>query len=532
MQFFGFEIKRKKEDLDLESVVAPSIEDGSTLVSTASGYYAQTLNLEATINNENDLIKKYREISGFPEVDAAIEDILNEAIIVDEVNDAVKLNLDELKISDSIKKKIEAEFETILDLLGFDQKGHDIFRLWYVDGRLNYQLLIDDKAPKEGIKELRYVDSMKIRKVKEVKKDRDKRTGVETVVATDEYYVYNEKGINSATTQGIRLSKDSVVSCTSGLVDQGLNMTMSHLHKAIKPVNQLKMIEDSLVIYRVSRAPERRIFYIDVGNLPKIKAEQYVRDIMNKYRNKLVYDANTGEIKDDRKHMSMLEDFWMPRREGGKGTEITTLQGGQNLGELSDVKYFKDKLYDSLNVPKSRMQSDQTAFNIGRSAEIARDEVKFSKFINRLRTRFSSLFADILRTQLVLRGIIRDDEWEEMGKKIKFKFNIDNHYAELKENDVLSGRLQMLQLVDPYVGKYYSKQYVQNEILHLGDDEIAHMEQQMELEKQVQFEDAEHQGVVAGITQTAQQSYLSQNAPPETLESSADAPNPNKPKGE
>jgi hypothetical protein len=518
MQFFGFEIKRKQDSSSIESVVAPSADDGSTLVSTAAGYYAQTINMDAVINNENDLLRKYREISGFPEVDAAIEDILNEAVIVEDNEPPVSLDLKDLKVSENIKKKLTEEFDSVLDLLGFNERGHDIFRLWYVDGRIHYQILIDDKDVKSGIKELRYIDSMKIRKIKEIKKERDKKTGLETVKEVQEYYVYNEKGISSANSQGVKLSKDSVVYCNSGLIDQGLNMVLSHLHKAIKPANQLKMIEDSLVIYRVSRAPERRIIYNDVGNIPKIKAEQYVRDIMNKYRNKLVYDANTGEIKDDRKHMSMLEDFWMPRREGGKGTEITTLQGGQNLGELSDVKYFKDKLYESLNVPKSRMQQDQTAFNIGRSAEISRDEVKFAKFINRLRVRFSILFSEILKTQLILKGIIREDEWDEFDKKIKYQFKIDNHYAELKENDVFAGRLAMLTQVDPFVGKYYSKQYVQDNVLKLSEEDMQRIDKEIEQEKEQQYVDADHQGTIAGVTQTAQQTYLQANAPAETQE--------------
>lgn len=453
MEFFGFELKRKKEEF-VDSVVAPPIDDGSTLVASQAGYYAQTLNTDTQITTESDLLKKYREISSYTEVDAAIEDIVNEAIVSDDAENVVELNLEDLKLSDSIKKKINDEFDNVLRLMAFNVKGHDIFRGWYVDGRIHYQLLLDETNPKIGIKELRYIDAMKIRKVKEVKKERDKKTGIDIIKGVDEYYVYNEKGIQNNTTQGVKLSADSVVSCTSGLVDQGKNIVLSHLHKAIKPTNQLKMIEDSLVIYRVSRAPERRIFYIDVGNLPKIKAEQYIRDIMNKYRNKLVYDASTGEIKDDRKHMSMLEDFWMPRREGGKGTEITTLQGGGNLGQLEDVEYFKQKLYQSLNVPLSRLTQDGGVFNVGKSAEISRDEIKFAKFISRLRSRFSNLFSEILRVQLVLKGIIRADEWDEISSGIRFTFNRDNYYAELKENEVLAGRLAMLTQIDMFVGKY------------------------------------------------------------------------------
>jgi len=518
MDFFGFEIKRKK-DQELESVVAPPIDDGSTLIASQAGYYAQTLNTDTQITTENDLLKKYREIAGFTEVDAAIEDIVNEAIVAQDNEKIVELNLQDLKVSDGIKKKINEEFDNVLSLLGFHIKGHEIFRSWYIDGRINYQLLLDDKNIKAGIKELRYIDAAKIRKVKEVKKERDKKTGVEIVKAVEEYYVYNEKGITTSTANGVRLSGDSVVSCTSGIIDIGKQMVLSHLHKAIKPVNQLKMIEDSLVIYRVSRAPERRIFYIDVGNLPKIKAEQYIRDIMNKYRNKLVYDATTGEIKDDRKHMSMLEDFWMPRREGGKGTEITTLPGGGNLGQLDDVEYFKQKLYNSLNVPMTRMSQDGGGmFNIGKSAEISRDEIKFSKFISRLRTRFSSLFSDILRVQLILKGVIREDEWEEINSRIRYDFNKDNYYAELKENEILSGRLGMLQIMDPFVGKYFSKEYALEKVLRLSEDEIKQIETAIETERDDEYLKADHDGTVAGVTQTAQQSYLQQNAPPETQE--------------
>lgn len=520
MQFFGFEIKRKKED-QLQSVVNPTVEDGSTLVASSAGYYAQTLNMDTVIQSDTDLIKKYREIAGFVEVDRAVEDIINEAIILDTNEKAVQLNLDDLKVSDNVKKKFREEFDNVLGLLGFHVKGHDIFRTWYVDGRIHYQVLLDPENVQNGIKELRFVDALKIRKVKEVIKERDRSTGTDIIKKTQEYYIYNEKGIISSTQQGVRLSPDSVVACTSGIVDLGKNMVLSHLHKAIKPTNQLKMLEDSIVIYRVSRAPERRIFYIDVGNLPKIKAEQYIRDIMNKYRNKLVYDASTGEIKDDRKHMSMLEDFWMPRREGGKGTEITTLQAGQNLGQMDDVEYFKKKLYQALNVPMTRMSDDGGGgFNLGKSSEISRDEVKFSKFIDRLRIRFSQLFLNIMRVQLVVKGIIREEEWEELAAKIRFDYNKDNYYEELKENEIINGRVAMLTQMDPFVGKYYSREYIQAKILRLNEEEMAQIAMQIETEKDTDVVDAEHQGMVAGVTQTAQQNYLQQNAPPETQEMS------------
>jgi len=524
MQFFGFEIKRKSQD-ELDSVVSPPTDDGSALIATQAGYYAQTLNTDTIIQSDTDLLKKYREMAGYTEVDAAIEDIVNEAIVTEAEESPVKLNLDKLKLSDNVKKKFREEFDNVLNLLTFESKGHDIFRQWYVDGRTYYQILLDENNLKQGIKELRYIDSLKIRKVKEVKKERDKASGTEIIKKVDDYYLYNDKGVFNTASQGIRLSADSVVSCTSGLVDPQKNMVLSYLHKAIKPVNMLKMLEDSLVIYRVSRAPERRIFYIDVGNLPKIKAEQYIRDIMNKYRNKLVYDANTGEIKDDRKHMSMLEDFWMPRREGGKGTEITTLQGGQSLGQLEDVDYFKKKLLESLNVPMSRQSQEGGMFNMGKGAEISRDEVKFAKFVGRLRARFSNLFMDLMRVQLILKGIIREDEWDEIKKSIKFDFNKDNYYQELKDNEIINGRVAMVAQMDSFVGKYYSREYIQTKILRLTEEEIQNIQTQIETEKDLDIVGAEHQGLVSGVTQTAQQNYLQQNAPPETQE----APTGNQP---
>jgi hypothetical protein len=517
MQFFGFEIKRKKDE-QLESVVNPPVDDGSALVASQAGYYAQVLNTDTIIQNDVDLIRKYREIAGYTEVDAAIEDIVNEALVVVDNQPPIKLNLDSVKLSDNIKKKFNDEFTNVLALLGFHQKGHDIFRTWYVDGKTHYQVLIDEKDPKAGIKELRYIDALKIRKVKEVKKERVKQTGTDVITDIKDYYVFNDKGITNSAAQGVKLSADSVVSCTSGLVDTTKNLVLSYLHKAIKPVNMLKMLEDSIVIYRVSRAPERRIFYIDVGNLPKIKAEQYIRDIMNKYRNKLVYDATTGEIRDDRKHMSMLEDFWMPRREGGKGTEITTLQGGQNLGQMDDVTYFKTKLLMSLNVPMSRQSQESNGFNLGKSSEISRDEVKFSKFIDRLRARFSMLFLEVIRVQLILKGIIREDEWDEIKKNIRFDYVRDNYYSELKENEIVNGRVAMVQQMDPFVGKYYSREYIQSKILRLTDQDIKEIQTQIETEKDLDVVAADHQGMVAGVTQTAQQNYLQQNAPPEAQE--------------
>jgi len=515
MQLFGFEIKRKTEQ-DLPSVVTPSsVADGSTVVNTgvnAGGYYGMVMDLEGVIKNENDLIRRYREVSQYSDCDGAIEDIVNEAIIADEQKKAVEIVLDEVKVSEPIKKKIREEFGNVLDLLKFEERAHETFRTWYIDGRLYYQILINSDNVKDGIVELRYIDPRKIRRIKNIKKEKQAATGVEVVKEIEEYYLYNDKGITEQTTQGVKLSLDSVVYVPSGYVDQNSGMMMSYLHKAIKPVNQLKMIEDALVIYRISRAPERRIFYVDVGNLPKLKAEQYVTDIMNKFRNKIVYDATTGETRDDRRHLSMMEDFWMPRREGGKGTEITTLPGGQNLGEIQDIEYFQQKLYHSLNVPISRLQQQQ-GFSIGRSTEISRDEVKFNKFIVRLRKKFNMLFASALRVQLVAKNIIKPEEWDDIASKIKYDYLEDNHYSELKDAEILGQRVQILQQLDPYVGKYYSQAWIRKNVLRLDDEDIEQIEKEIEEEKEDRLEDAEQVGTLAGVTQAAQQNYLQQNAP-------------------
>jgi hypothetical protein len=515
MQLFGFEIKRKTEQ-DLPSVVTPSsVADGATVVNTgvnAGGYYGMVMDLEGIIKNENDLIRRYREVSQYSDCDGAIEDIVNEAIIANEDKKPVEIVLDEVKVSEPIKKKIREEFGNILDLLKFDERAHETFRTWYIDGRLYYQILINSDNVKDGIVELRYIDPRKIRRIKNIKKEKQAVTGVEVVKEIEEYYLYNDKGITEQTTQGVKLSLDSVVYVPSGYVDQNSGMMMSYLHKAIKPVNQLKMIEDALVIYRISRAPERRIFYVDVGNLPKLKAEQYVSDIMNKFRNKIVYDATTGETRDDRRHLSMMEDFWMPRREGGKGTEITTLPGGQNLGEIQDIEYFQQKLYHSLNVPISRLQQQQ-GFSIGRSTEISRDEVKFNKFIVRLRKKFNMLFANALRVQLVAKNIIKPEEWDDISSKIKYDYLEDNHYSELKDAEILGQRVQILQQLDPYVGKYYSQAWIRKNVLRLDDEDIEQIEKEIEEEKEDRLEDAEQVGTLAGVTQAAQQNYLQQNAP-------------------
>jgi len=481
MQIFGFEIKRKEEK-ELPSIVPPSQDDGSTVVNSAAAHYGMVMDLEGIIKTENDLIRRYREISQYADCDSAIEDIINEAIIAEEDKQPVEIILDDLKVPDSIKKKIREEFDQVLYLLDFSDKGHDIFRNWYVDGRVFYNIMIDPNNAKKGIQELRYIDPRKIRRIKHVEKAKSDK-GVELVKNVEEYYLYNDKGITEQTMQGVKMSLDSVVFTPSGRVDQNTGMVLSYLHKAIKPVNQLKMMEDALVIYRISRAPERRIFYIDVGNLPKVKAEQYVNDIMNKFRNKVVYDATTGEVRDDRKHMSMMEDFWMPRREGGKGTEITTLPGGQTLGQIEDIQYFQNKLFQALNVPITRLRPDQS-FNLGRSSEITRDEIKFNKFIQRIRKKFSHLFLDILRVQLIAKGVIRADEWGEMTKEIRFDFLKDNYYSEVKDSEILTGRLNQLQLVEPYVGKYYSETWIRKNVLRQTDDDIEDIDEQIDEEKE------------------------------------------------
>jgi len=512
MQIFGFEIKRAKEQ-ELQSVVTPSaVDTGATVINTgvnAGGYYGMVMDLEGVIKNENDLLRRYREVAQYSDCDNAIEDIVNEAIIADEQKRPVELNLDELKLSASIKTKIKEEFDTIQRLLKFDERAHEIFRTWYIDGRIYYQILIDEERIKDGIVELRYIDPRKIRRIKNIKKERTPQ-GVDIVKEIEEYYLYNDKGITEQTTQGVKLAIDSVVYCPSGYVDQNSGMALSYLHKAIKPVNQLKMIEDSLVIYRISRAPERRIFYIDVGNLPKLKAEQYVSDIMNKFRNKIVYDATTGETRDDRRHLSMMEDFWMPRREGGKGTEITTLPGGQNLGEIQDIEYFQNKLYHALNVPISRLQPQQ-GFSIGRSQEISRDEVKFNKFIVRLRKRFSILFSEALRVQLIAKGVIRADEWEDIRQFLKYDYIEDNHFSELKDAEILTQRLQALQQLDPYVGKYYSQAWVKKNVLRLDEEQVEQIEKEIEQEAELQMSQAEQAGMLNGAQQAATQNYMMQN---------------------
>ena len=497
MQVFGFEIKRKKPVEQAQAtIVAPARDDGATVVTSAAGYYSQVVDLETSLKNENELIRRYREVSYYPDCDSAIDDIVNEAVVYQDDKKVIELKLEDLKVSSGVKTKITEEFENILKLLKFNEKGHDIFRTWYIDGRIYYHILVDEKNIKNGITELRNVDPRKIRKVKDVKKKKNEK-GVDVIVSVDEYYVYNDKGIADTSTQGIKLPVDSVVYAPSGLIDNNSGMVLSYLHKAIKVVNQLKMMEDALVIYRISRAPERRIFYVDVGNLPKLKAEQYVNDLMNKFRNKIVYDATTGEVRDDRKHMSMLEDFWMPRREGGKGTEITTLPGGQTLGQIDDIQFFQNKLYQALNVPATRLKGE-TGFNLGRSSEITRDEVKFSKFVSRIRKKFANLFLDLLRIQLILKGIINPDDWEDMKQNIRFDFMRDNYFSELKDNEIIQGRLTLLQSIDPYVGKYYSTNWIKKNILQLTDEDIKEMEPELQQDQKMLADLAAQQAQAQG----------------------------------
>ena len=485
VQLFGFEISRKKQQDQEEknkSFALPQNDDGAVTIQSGA-YYGTYVDLDGVVRNEIELITRYREMAMQPELETAIDEIVNEAIVNDDSESGVELDTDELKQPENIKKKIREEFDYVLKLLDFGNMGHELFRRWYTDGRLFYHVIIDDKSPAKGIQELRYIDPRRIRKIREIQKAKDTQSGMEIIKNMKEYYLYNERGmIGAHSNLGTKIAIDAVVNVNSGLMDSKRAMVLSYLHKAIKPLNQLRMVEDATVIYRLSRAPERRVFYIDVGNMPTIKAEQYLRDVMAKYRNKLVYDSSTGEIKDDRKHLSMLEDFWLPRREGGKGTEITTLPGGMNLGELEDVKYFEKKLYKALGVPISRLEQSQ-GFSLGRSTEITRDELKFTKFVNRLRNKFSTLFDELLRLQLVLKKICTEEEWKEFKENIWYDFKKDNNFTELKEAELLQNRITTLQLVDPYVGRYYSMAWVRKNVLQMDDDEIEEILQQIEEEK-------------------------------------------------
>jgi len=478
---FGFEIKRKKDASQekLQSIVPPTDQDGAGYVTAAGAHYGTYVNIGGDDQAKDNLqnIRQYRAVATHPEVDAAIEDIVNESVISGEGESSVSLILDKVEgVSESLKKQITTEFDNVVSMLNFNEFGHDIFRRWYIDGRLYHHLVVDENNLKAGIQEIRNIDAAKIRKVKEVKKKKDPATGASLVENVNEFYIYQEKP--GGMTQGVKLSNDAVSYVTSGLLDADRKRVVSYLHKALKPINQLRMMEDSLVIYRLARAPERRIFYIDVGNLPRGKAETYMKDIMARYRNKLVYDADTGKIRDDRKHMSMLEDFWLPRREGGRGTEISTLPGGENLGQIDDIIYFQKRLYRSLNVPINRLEQE-AQFSLGRSTEISRDEVKFQKFIDRLRQRFSTLFTEILKKQLIMKGLITEEDWDQWKNDIQVDYIRDNHFTELKNAELLANRLQTMDQVQQYVGEFFSKEWVMKNVLQLDDDDIKQMKDQI-----------------------------------------------------
>ena len=483
----------QKEDPKASSFALPTqaLDDGAVTI-TQNAHYGTYVDLEGSVRNELELITRYREMSNHPECDMAITEIVDEAITHDDDGRVVDIILDKLKQPETIKKKIREEFDTVLKMMNFSNMADDIFRRWYIDGRIYYHVIVNEANPKEGIKELRYIDPRKIRKVREIQKGKDPKTGADVIKSMADYYIYNDRGISTqgysaSTNSGLRIAPDSVINVNSGMMDAKNTFVISYLHKAIKALNQLRMIEDAVVIYRISRAPERRVFYIDVGNLPKGKAEQYLRDVMVKYRNKMVYDAQTGELRDDRKHMSMLEDFWLPRREGGKGTEITTLAAGQNLGQLEDVQYFQKKLLQSLSVPYSRLEPQGGGLvGLGRTTEVTRDELKFMKFITKLRNKFTQVFDHALKTQLALKGICTQEEWDEFRENIYYDFKKDNNFTELRDAELLQQRLQMLGQIDPYVGRYYSQEWVKKNVLHLSDEEIDEMQKQIDAEPEPQ----------------------------------------------
>ena len=492
MNLFGFEIKRQSEEnKNIPSFVQANEDDGAVNIAATGTGVSSFLDMDGTAKSEAELVQKYRGMVQQPEVAQAVDDIVNEAITISHDQKVVECITDDVDLSDGVKKKIREEFDQVMRLLDFSKSGYETFQRWYVDGRINYHVMIDTTSPRKGIQELRYIDPRKIRKVREYEKD--STGGNDTKFTTkrikNEYYIFSDKGFNNISGQqsaggssamnGLKIAKDSIVNANSGLLNETSTLVLSYLHKAYKPLNQLRMMEDAVVIYRISRAPERRIFYIDVGNLPKLKAEQYLRDMMTKHKNRLVYDIATGDVKDDRRHMSMTDDFWMPRREGGRGTEITTLPGGQNLGELDDVLYFQKRLSKSLNVPISRMESD-SGFSLGRASEISRDEIKFAKFINRLRTRFSTLFDKLLEKQLILKGIITPEEWPGIQAAIRYNFMSDNHFEELKESEMLRERLGILRDIDEYVGKYYSADWVRKNVLQMSEDSIENMRLEIE----------------------------------------------------
>jgi len=510
---FGFTIARAKseDDAGVQQSFTPPTNDDGALTITSAAYYGTYVDLDGTAKNEVELISRYREMAMQPEIESAIDDIIGEAICQDDDGQNIKIVLDNLNQPEKIKAAIRSEFLNILKLLNYNNLAQDIFRRYYVDGKMYYHIIVDRENPAQGIKELRYVDPRKLKKVREVKKKKDERTGVEVMNVINEYYIFNDKVTTGSSSNfgpvGVRITTDSIISVVSGLMDSRRAVVLSYLHKAIKPLNQLRMIEDATVIYRISRAPERRIFYIDVGNLPKLKAEQYLRDIMVKYKNKLVYDANTGEVRDDRKFLSMMEDFWLPRREGGKGTEITTLPGGQNLGELEDVKYFEKKLYKALNVPVSRLNPESSGFSLGRTNEITRDELKFAKFVDRLRNKFADLFDQALRVQCVLKGICTNEEWNDFKEYVYYDFIKDNNFTELKDAELMKERLTLLSNVDPYTGRYFSQAWIQRNVLRLTDDEIKTMQGEIDEEKEMGL------GLPVGVMNDVAQQQMMSNVP-------------------
>ena len=512
LELFGFEIKKKATDVVEIPSFSPVESDDGALTVSAGGAYGTYLDLEGSAKNEAEIVAKYREMSLQPECEQAIDEIVNEAIVKDGNKAIVDINLDDLddiNVPEKIKAMISDEWNTVSELFNFNNYGYEIFRRWYIDGRMYYHIMIDETNPRLGIQELRYIDPRKIRKVRNMRRER--RGNIFVNVIAGEFYMYTERGFRGSSmtgmeNQGLRIAKDSIVQITSGLTDKDNKMVLGFLHKAIKPMNQVRMLEDATVIYRISRAPERRIFYIDVGSLPKMKAEQYVKDMMTRHKNRLVYDATTGDVRDDRKFMTMMEDYWLPRREGGRGTEISTLPSGQNLGELSDVRYFEKKLYKSLNVPMSRLDSESAGFGLGRSAEITQDELKFQKFIARLRLRFSQLFLDTLEKQLILKGILTLEDWSEYKNKILFNFNTDNYFAELKDAEILRERIATLQQVQPYIGMFYSQEWVKKNILQQSDDDINAMVKQMSGEEPMP-------GSILG-DEMGQQQAMADQAPP------------------
>ena len=531
IQLFGWQLTRATDTDTVEqqapAIAPPQTDDGAYIINAGAlgGYYGTYLNLESAFKNENELISRYRTMAMQPEVESAIDEIVNEAIVHDEKGQSVELVADELPQPENIKQMLRDEFKQLLRLLDFDNNGHDIFRRWYIDGRLFYQVQIDETNPKNGIIGLVYLDPRKTRKIRTVIKDKDPRTGIEYVKGYADFYVYNDKSMtagnmvmSSPVDASVKIAEDAVVNINSGLMDVTRNMVLSYLHKAIKPLNSLRMIEDAVVIYRLSRAPERRVFYIDVGNLPKMKADQYMNDIMTKFRNKIVYDATTGEVKDDRKFTSMIEDFWIPRRGEGKSTEITTLQGGQSLGQMDDVKYFEEKLYKSLGVPVSRLLPQQ-GFSLGRSNEITRDELKFNKFVERLRAKFATLFDELMKRQLALKGIASYEEWDQIKEFIYYDFLEDNNFSELKDAELLTNRITLLNQIVPYVGTYYSMMWIKKNVLHLSEEEIEKMNEEIMEEQEAyaamaQAEMAKQQVLAGSNPQAGSPANINNSKPP------------------